>query len=104
MKLFAVMLYYGSAGDEIRIFTNPDAAEEEVLDYCRQHCEDHGHRIELGYDKEACACEWIEAGNAKEVLECWEHDSFGEYGSRWEIQVVDVPGVQFVQMELEIAT
>jgi hypothetical protein len=96
MKLYAVMLYYGSAGDEVSIFTNPAAAEETVLDYCREHCEDHGHRIALGDDDEACACQWIDAGNAGAVLDCWGHDAYGEHGSRWELQVVDLPGVQLV--------
>lgn len=100
MKLYAVMLYYGSAGDEISIFTDPGRAEEAVLDYCRQHCENHGHRIALGDDEEACACRWIDAGNADAVLDCWEHDCYGENGSRWEMQVVEVPGVQLVQPEL----
>ena len=98
MKLFAVVLYYGSAGDEVSIFTNPEEAEEAVLDYCRQHCLNHGHRIALGNgDGEVCACQWIEAGNAEAVLANWEHDSFGENGSRWEMQVVEVPGVQPVR-------
>jgi hypothetical protein len=63
MRLYAVVLYFGSSGDEIRIFRKRADAEACALEYMQTHWNVEGSVSE-------CPDSYAEAA------ECFDHESF----------------------------
>ena len=76
IRVWVLVTYHGSSGDDVSAFLRREDAEARALDYAREHWPSN-----LGEAPDAYS----------DALEAWdEHGLWGSYDSRWELAEVPV--------------